>query len=113
MTDNSTILKQLLNEATGPPWDSRGVVFNGDDGMIGEVGFGMRDDDEMVACARLIVALRNAAPALMAVVDAAWHANRELPALQKQALGREGTTSQQLRDALDAFDNTTLEPPHA
>lgn len=52
-----------MSEHSPGPWESHGVRIYGDDGLIGEVGFGLRDDPEMIANARLIAA----APDLLAL----------------------------------------------
>ncbi len=54
----------MTTQHTPGPWDASGTVFSGPDGMIGEVGFGKRDDPEMIANARLIAA----APDLLAAL---------------------------------------------
>jgi hypothetical protein len=51
---------------TPGPWVADGVLINGPDGMIGELGFGLRGDPEMQANARLMAA----APDLLAALEA-------------------------------------------
>ena len=41
---------------TPGPWRANGVQIDGPDGMLAEVGFGMRKDEETLANARLIAA---------------------------------------------------------
>ena len=55
-----------MSKHTPGEWSAHGVLIHGPDGMIGEVGFGLRDDPEMLANARLIAA----APSLLAACKA-------------------------------------------
>lgn len=66
MTHNDTPEdRAMMTDHTPGPHEAQGTQISGPDGMIGEVGFGMRADDEMLANAKLYAA----APDLLAALQ--------------------------------------------
>lgn len=92
MNEKIAAALKSIEGATPGPWETNGTQFSGTDGMIGEVGFGMRDDAEMLANAEQVALspALGAALRLAAAVDG-W-ANDGLPPPLKE-----------IYDALDAF----------
>ena len=90
-------LEALEREATPGPWVADHVEVSGGDGVLAQCGFGMREDAETQANARILATSRNILPEVIALARTVGDNIREDDLNGTYYLGED------TREALDAL----------